>query len=129
MAEELSYVLVTPYSIRKARTGGILSRLISRTALDLVAARMFAPSAELVRQYAESLVTAESEAQRRVQEQLKSYVLSNFSPSESVKPRVLMLLFKGENAVAKIRSAVGHILHESSTGDTIRDTFVKEQFS
>jgi nucleoside diphosphate kinase len=84
---------------------------------------MFAPSAELVRQYAEGLVTAESDAQRRVQEQLKSYVLSNFSPTESVKPRVLMLLFKGENAVAKIRSAVGHILHESSTGDTIRDTF------
>ena len=38
MAEELSYVIVTPYSIRKSRTGGILARLISRTGLDLVAA-------------------------------------------------------------------------------------------
>jgi nucleoside diphosphate kinase len=123
MAEELSYVLVTPYSIRKARTGGILSRLISRTALDLVAARMFTPSAELARQYAESLVTAQTDAQRSIQERLKQYVLSNFSPSESSKPRVLMLLFKGENAVEKIRAAVGHILHESATGDTIRDTF------
>ena len=37
MAEELSYVLVTPYSIRKSRTGGIVARLISRTGLDLVA--------------------------------------------------------------------------------------------
>lgn len=123
MAEELSYVLVTPYSIRKARTGGILSRLISRTALDLVAARMFAPSAELVREYAERLVTAEAEAQRSVQERLKQYVLSQFTPSETGRPRVLMLLFKGENAVAKIRAAVGHILHDSTTGDTIRDTF------
>ena len=43
MAEELSYVLVTPYSIRKSRTGGIVARLISRTGLDLVAARMFSP--------------------------------------------------------------------------------------
>jgi hypothetical protein len=37
MSAELSYVLVTPHSIRKSRTGAILSRLISRTALDLVA--------------------------------------------------------------------------------------------
>ncbi len=36
-AEELSYVIVTPYSMRKSRTGGIISRLISRTGLDLVA--------------------------------------------------------------------------------------------
>lgn len=123
MAEELSYVLVTPYSIRKARTGGILSRLISRTSLDLVAARMFAPSAELVREYAETLVTSETDSQRKVQEKLKEYVITNFSPSGSGRPRVLMLLFKGENAVSKIRAAVGHILHESATGDTIRDTF------
>jgi nucleoside diphosphate kinase len=52
MANERSYVLLTPYSIRKSRTGGILSRLLSRTGLDLVAARMFAPSKELVEEYA-----------------------------------------------------------------------------
>ena len=52
-AEELSYVIVTPYSMRKSRTGGIISRLISRTGLDLVGGRMFAPSEELVRRYAE----------------------------------------------------------------------------
>jgi nucleoside diphosphate kinase len=91
--------------------------------LDLVAARMFAPSPELVQQYADSLVTAEKDTQRHVQERLKQYVVDHFSPSEAGKPRVLLLLFKGENAVAKIRAAVGHILHESTTGDTIRDTF------
>ncbi len=48
-AEELSYVIVTPYSMRKSRTGGIISRLISRTGLDLVGGRMFTPSKELVR--------------------------------------------------------------------------------
>ena len=50
-AEEISYVIVTPYSMRKSRTGGILSRLISRTGLDLVGGRMFAPGEELVRRY------------------------------------------------------------------------------
>src|SRR5438552_9950786 len=55
--EELSYVIVTPYSMRKSRTGGIVARLISRTGLDVVAGRMFAPSAELVNRYAETIVT------------------------------------------------------------------------
>jgi len=47
--EQLAYVAVTPYSMRKSRTGGIVGRLISRTGLDLVGGRMFAPSAELAR--------------------------------------------------------------------------------
>ena len=56
-AEELSYVILTPYSMRKSRTGGIISRLIARTGLDLVSARMFAPSQELVKRYADTIVT------------------------------------------------------------------------
>ncbi|MEK0445615.1 MAG: hypothetical protein RLZZ399_936 [Verrucomicrobiota bacterium] len=123
MAEELSYVIVTPHSIRKSRTGGILSRLISRTALDLVAARLFTPSEALVKEYAESIVTTDVPGHRDVQEQLRRYVLENFSPKPSERPRVLMLVFKGEQAVQKIREAVGHILHERTSGETIRDTF------
>jgi nucleoside diphosphate kinase len=36
---------------------------------------------------------------------------------------VLLLVFQGENAVAKIRSVVGHIVNERTAGETIRDTF------
>ena len=50
--EQLAYVAVTPYSMRKSRTGGIVGRLISRTGLDLVGGRMFAPSRELAKRYA-----------------------------------------------------------------------------
>jgi nucleoside diphosphate kinase len=32
---ELSYLLITPYSLRKSRTGGILSRILSRSGLDM----------------------------------------------------------------------------------------------
>ena len=39
MAQELAYVIITPYSLYKSRTGGILSRLITRTGLDLAAVR------------------------------------------------------------------------------------------
>src|ERR671933_591358 len=78
-AEELAYVIVTPYSMRKSRTGGIISRLISRTGLDLVAGRMFAPSDELVRRYADTIVTATEQRHRATQERIRKYVEKNFA--------------------------------------------------
>jgi nucleoside diphosphate kinase len=124
MATELSYVLLTPYSIRKSRTGGILSRLLSRTGLDLVAARMFAPSEALIKEYAEGLVTDEDISHRAAQELIRKYVLANLSPKAAgTQPRVMMLVFKGEDAVKKIKGAVGHILNERTAGETIRDTY------
>ena len=56
-SEQLAYAIVTPYSMRKSRTGGIVGRLISRTGLDLVGGRMFAPGTELTKRYAETIVT------------------------------------------------------------------------
>jgi nucleoside diphosphate kinase len=124
MAEELSYVIVTPYSIRKSRTGGIISRLISRTGLDLVRARMFAPSKELTEKYAANIVTDPEPRHRKTQELIREYVLKHFQPDEAGNtPRVLFLVFQGENAVAKIRSVVGHIVNERTSGETIRDTY------
>src|ERR1700739_1535204 len=58
MSQELAYVIITPYTLHKSRTGGILSRLITRTGLELVGARMFAPSAALVKKYSEAIVSA-----------------------------------------------------------------------
>lgn len=124
MAEELSYVIVTPYSIRKARTGGILARLISRTGLEVVAARMFAPSAELVEKYAATIVNDPEPRHRATQELIRKYVLANFGPRNGgARPRVLLLVFKGENAVNTLRSTVGHIVNERTSGETIRDTY------
>ncbi len=124
MPEELSYVILTPYSMRKSRTGGIIARLISRTGLDLVRARMFAPSKELTEKYAETIVTDPEPRHRKTQEQVRDYVLQNFQPDASgQRPRVLFLVFRGENAIARIRNVVGHIVNERTSGETIRDTF------
>ena len=49
---ELAYVLINPYTIRKSRTGGILARYLGRTDLRLVAARMFGPSRQMAERYA-----------------------------------------------------------------------------
>jgi len=123
MAEELSYVLVTPYSIRKSRTGGIVARLISRTGLDLVAARMYAPSTELAERYAAGIPTDPDPSHRATQELIKKYVLKQITSTKGTKPRLLLLVFKGESAVAKIKATVGHIVNERTSGETIRDTY------
>ncbi len=123
-AEELSYVIVTSYSIRKSRTGGIVGRLISRTGLDLVGGRMFAPSPELARRYAETIVTETDARHRATQELIRDYVLKNFAGSiNGQRPRVLFLIFRGPDAVERIRRTVGHIVHERTSGETIRDTY------
>jgi nucleoside diphosphate kinase len=122
--EQLSYAILTPYSMRKSRTGGIVARLISRTGLDLVAARMFAPSAELVKRYAETIVTETDVRHRATQELIRDYVLKNFSGNvNEERPRALFLVLRGVDAVEKVRQAVGHIVHERTSGETIRDTF------
>jgi len=125
MAQELAYVIITPYSLHKSRTGGILARLITRTGLELVGARMFAPSAELVNRYSEVIVSADDPQDRRVQELIRSYILKNLNPDPKTgrRRRAMMLLFQGEDAVRKVRSVVGNITAERSGGETIRDTY------
>jgi nucleoside diphosphate kinase len=122
--EELAYAIVTPYSMRKSRTGGIIGRLISRTGLDLVAARMFAPGEELTRRYADTIVTETEPRYRATQELLRDYVAKNFTGThQGQRARVMFLVFRGTEAVQKMRSTVGHIVHERTSGETIRDTF------
>jgi len=122
---QLAYVVVTPYSLYKSRTGGILSRLITRTGLDLVDMRMFAPSAELAKAYADTIVSAHDTQDRKIQELLKDYVLQNLSPDPKtgLRRRVMMLLFQGDEAVRKVRSVVGNLSPDRRGGETIRDTY------
>jgi nucleoside diphosphate kinase len=125
MPEQLAYVIITPYSLHKSRTGGILSRLLSRTGLDLAAARMFAPSAELIKKYSEAIISANDPQDRRIQELIYHYILQNLAPDPKTgrRPRVMMLLFRGEDAVRKTRSVIGNISADRRGGETIRDTY------
>lgn len=125
MSQEIAYVIITPYSLHKSRTGGILARLITRTGLDLVGARMFAPSAELVKEYSQAIVSANDPQDRRIQELIRDYILQNLSPDPKSgrRRRVMMLLFKGDDAVRKVRGVVGNISAHRRGGETIRDTY------
>src|SRR5256714_34319 len=125
MAEQLAYVIITPYSLHKSRTGGILSRLLARTGLELIGARMFAPSEELVQKYSHAIISANDPQDRRIQDLIYNYILQNLSPDPKTgrRRRAMMLLFQGEDAVRKTRSVIGNINPERRGGETIRDTY------
>src|SRR5258706_12415604 len=86
---------------------------------------MFAPSAELVKQYSEATISANDPQDRRIQELIYHYILQNLAPDANTgrRRRVMMLLFRGEDAVRKTRSVIGNITAERRGGKTIRNTY------
>ncbi len=124
MAKELAFVLINPYTIRKSRTGGVIGHIMSRTRLDLVAARMFGPSRELAEQFA-ALVREEEIAEGRTDHILANYVLRTYMPDAATgqPQRVMMLLFEGESAIRKVRDVTGHLQHNLDSGKTLRDIY------
>jgi len=122
MANELAFVLINPYTIAKSRTGGVIGRFLSRTGLELVAARMFAPSRKLVEEYAQ-LVRESDTMELSVRHLVSDYILKSYmpNPEKNLPQRILMLLFEGEDAIKKVRDMAGPVKMGGS--ETIRDTF------
>lgn len=124
MSIELAFALINPYTLSKSRTGGVIGRFISRTGLDLVGARMFGPSAELVTAYAES-IRARTDGDPKILGLLADYILKSYAPNPATgaPKRIMMLLFCGENAVQKVMQVTGSLTSAWGGGDTIRDTY------
>ncbi len=119
---ELAFVLINPHTIAKSRTGGVIGRFMSRTGLDLVATRMFAPGRKLVEEYA-ALIRGNAAQDPRVRGLLADYVLKAYAPDPGtgLPRRVMMILLEGEDAVAKVCEVAGSVI--TGGGETIRDTF------
>ncbi len=124
MAQELAFALINPYTISKSRTGGVIGRLMSRTGLELVAARMYGPSQELSTRYADSLLNS-NQAEPEFARLLSEYVRKSYVPDPvtGLRRRVILLVFEGENAIQKVREATGHLRSGWVNGETIRDTY------
>jgi len=124
MAKELGFVLITPHSLRKSRTGGIIGRFSRIEGLEFVAARMFGPSQELVGRYAESIMS-NPDIEEEKRPILANYVTRAFSPNPDTgrTHRVLMLLYEGENAISKIYETAGGFEDTRESADTVRGTY------
>jgi nucleoside diphosphate kinase len=131
MDNNLSYVLVTPYTIAKSRTGGVVSRLLSRTALELVGAQMFTPDEAFANEYAANLRRRSPQNQIML---LADYIEQNIAPSGGRPHRSLLLLFRGKNPCEQLTATCGHMYTQNvevdaMSGETVRDTYADMIFS
>jgi nucleoside diphosphate kinase len=124
MAAEIAFVVVTPYTISKSRTGAVMARLLGRLSAELIATQMFAVTNEMAERYAATIrpgTTPEDERHRRM---IREYIAEAFSPmQEGQRRRTLLLVFRGENACQEVADVVGRIHLSSASGETIRDTY------
>ena len=123
MKNELTYALITPYSIIKSRTGGIIGRLLRMSNLDLVGARMFVFSDEFVDAYARDLRSTTSDP--KLGQGWFDYIKEHFSRGNrfGILPRCMVLLFRGSDARRHLKDDVIGSFTRTPVGDTIRGTY------
>ena len=120
MDRDLSFLLVTPHALRKGLSGVILSRLLSRTGLELAAAKVMASDVSFAEDFAAALAPFHKcpcQAQ---------YIRTHFVPRRDNRARAfLAFLLKGPSAVEKVAEAAGSLALSEGTGVTIRDAFAE----
>ncbi|MDP6543997.1 MAG: nucleoside-diphosphate kinase [Phycisphaerae bacterium] len=123
MSQELAYALITPYSLHKSRTGGIIGRILAHPSLELVGSRMFVFSDEFVGAYQE-LICPDAMDQR-IEDAWHCYIDESLRRDNpwGVLPRCMLLLLRGENAVRCLKEQVIGSFTEQPVGDTVRGTF------
>ena len=124
MNPQLAYVLITPYSLLKSRTGGIIGRILALSKnVEFVGARMYAPSDEMVDQYVEAI--EHEDLPEIVRTSLAAYADSNLRRDNpfGISNRMLLLLFRGPDAIRSLREEVVGDISVDVKGDTIRGTY------
>ena len=117
MNEELGLVLITNKSLERSITGYIAKEIFSGGVkpLELVEARMYAPSPELIENYIKLIV----------EEPFKEYLHKEYINRNrgATKKRMMLLLFRGEDAISQIKGVVGHV--SKRIDGTIRNLFAE----
>jgi nucleoside diphosphate kinase len=124
LAQELTYALITSYSLSKSRTGGIISRLLTLAEdLDFVAARMYAPSDAFVDRYVQTIEEMDMNAE--LKEAFVDYVNVNLRPAtpNPAGNRCPVFFFRGENAIEILKHDAVGSAEPDPTGDTVRGAY------
>ncbi len=123
MSEEIAYALITPHSLYKSRTGGIISRLLANAKLEFVGTRMFVFSDEFLDKYKKVLCPPGMDP--AIERAWHDYVDANLRQNNpyGLLPRCMVLLFRGPNAVRHLKDDVIGSFTERPVGDTIRGTY------
>jgi nucleoside diphosphate kinase len=123
VSSELAYALITPYSLYKSRTGGIISRLLANARCEFVGARMFVFSDEFLEEYKKVFSTLSIDP--AIERAWHDYIDTNLRQDNpyGLVPRCMLMLFRGENAVRELKENVVGSFTEQPVGNTIRGTY------
>jgi len=123
VSEQLAYALITPYSLLKSRTGGIIARMMARSEAELVAARMYIFSDAFLDAYREAICPPDTDP--TIRQAWLEYVDESLRKDNpwGYLPRCVLLLFRGENAVRHLKDDIIGGFTEQPVGDTVRGTY------
>lgn len=116
--KERCLVLIKPDALEKRITGVIVDRL-ERLELDIVGAKTVALSEDLIRAHYKNLTG------KPFLEGVIRYMMGDYNHIANHK--IIAFVFQGENAVAKIRQALGATNPDNAAPGTIRGNFGKYQ--
>lgn len=113
MEEERVLILIKPDGLIKSLTGDVISKL-SETTLRIVAAKIVNVSKELAEQHYSHL----KESKPKIFEETLKYIMGEFHTN-----RVLALVYKGIDAIEKVRKIVGKTNPEEAEPTSIRGKY------
>ncbi len=121
--DQLAYALITPYSLYKSRTGGIIGRLLAYAKLEFVAVRMFVLSDKFLDAYNKIICPPNTDP--AICEAWHKYIDNSLRQRNKwgYLPRCMLLLFRGPNAVRHLKEEVIGQFTENPVGDTVRGTY------
>ncbi|MGM0441867.1 MAG: nucleoside-diphosphate kinase [Elusimicrobiota bacterium] len=114
MSEKQTLVIIKPDGLKKSLTGNILTKL-SETKLRIVGAKVVRVTEELAEAHYQHL------KDEPFFDELKNYIMGNIH-GENYQ-RVLLLVYKGENAISKVRELAGATNPEKANPTTIRGAY------
>ena len=120
MAIERTLVLIKPDGMQRHLAGLSIDRL-ENTHLDLVGAKMVTVTDKLAREHYALLEGKGPFVDKKLFEHLINFIKGEYHGDP--KRRVMALVYQGENAVQRIRTAVGVTNPENASPDTIRGAF------
>lgn len=123
MSAKLTWVGITPYTLLKSRTGGIIGRILALSGeVRFVGARMYAPSDAMVDAYRATL--AAEELPDVVRAALDGYAHLNLRRDNpfGISNRMMVLLFEGQDPIRSLKDVVGELSFDVR-GNSIRGTY------
>ena len=114
--KERCLVLMKPDTLEKRMTGVVVDRL-ERLGLDIVASKTLAVTEDLIRKHYVHL------AGKPFLESTVRYMMGDYNHISNHK--IVAFVFQGEDAISKIRTALGATNPDNAAPDTIRGSFGK----